>query len=84
MAIKNICDQQMSELLLIVKLVTPYAYFSAECLKQIKLNIFALNFRHMLISHMLSLLKQHVIFRIEVDKTKFFIAVVYASNSHVI
>lgn len=44
--IKNLCDQQKPNMLLIDKPMIPYAHFLTACLKQIRLKRFALNFRH--------------------------------------
>lgn len=46
MAIRNLCDQQKSDLLLIAELMNPYDNFLVECIKQIKLNIFTFIFKH--------------------------------------
>lgn len=44
LVIKNLYDQQNSDLFFIVEPMIPYVYFPTECFKQIKLKRFALTF----------------------------------------
>lgn len=44
--VQNLFDRQKPDLLLNSEPLIPYAHLSIECLKQIKINRFALNFKY--------------------------------------